>query len=454
MRKLLLVVALTFPCFPPGLGADTSITVYNQNLGLVRDTREIVLDKGTQHIAFTDVAGHINPASVSFSLPRFPGQLTVREQNFDYDLVSREKLLQKYIGKDIEIERRDDKGTRGVPVRGKLLAAADGLIVQTDDRILINPAGELSVARLPEGLMLQPTLSCSVDSQVSGKQTLEIRYLTDGMNWNADYVAVSAADDGSIDLTGWVTVTNQSGATFRDAQLKMVAGDVHRVQPEIQPVMRMYAKGIRADAAEPSFQEQSLFEYHLYSLNRRTTLRDRETKQIEFISAANVPVKKMYRYDGAATGGERHAVATVLQFRNAKDRNLGMPLPKGTVRIYKRDGDGSLEFIGEDAIAHTPQDEDVTVYLGDAFDIVGERKQTSYRTAGQSAEESFSITLRNHKKDAVAVRVVERFFRWSNWKITEHSDEFTKDDSRTGHFLVTVPADGEKTVTYTVKYWW
>lgn len=465
--KTTLWYAVALVLFSSIASADVSLTVYNQNLGLVKDTREVSLKKGVQKIAFNDVAAQINPSSVSFKLLDASG-FSILEQNFEYDLISREKLLQRYIGQEIEIERRPDSGKKEL-LRGTLLATAGGLTIQSGDRLLLNPQGEVHLDKLPDGLVLRPTLSCLAESGVAGSHSLEIGYLTGGINWNADYVVIADKNTASIDLTGWVTIENRSGAAYRDAQLKLVAGDVHRAASP-----RAFEDGVMFKSAlggrQQQFEEKSFFEYHLYTLARKTTLADNETKQIEFTSAANVPVKKLFRYDGAAQpffgyfdraqtdrgfGTQSNKKVTViLQFNNAKSRNLGMPLPKGTMRVYQRDDDGSLQFIGEDHIDHTPENEDVSVTLGDAFDIVGERTQTDFRCGNDWCEEAYSITLRNHKKEVAEIQVVEHFYRWSNWKITARSDDFKKDDARTVRFSVKVPADGEKTVTYTVKYSW
>jgi hypothetical protein len=451
-------------------GAEVSLTVYNQNIALVKDAREVSLKKGVQRIEFDDVAAQINPSSVHFRLPDSPAGFSVLEQNFEYDLVSREKLLQKYIGRDIDIERRVTGSDRKEVLHGTLLSVSDGLTVQSGDKILLNPQGEVQLSKLPEGLILKPTLSLVANSSLAGSHALEIGYLTGGINWNADYVVISDNHNRTIDLTGWVTVDNRSGAVYPDARLKLVAGDIHRLPQNRDFAMNDIMEKHVVAAASPQFEEKAFFEYHLYTLNRKTTLKDNETKQIEFTSATNVPVKKLYRYDGGAQPfsgyyervridrgfgtASNKKVSVILQFKNAKDKNLGIPLPRGNMRIYQRDDDGSLEFIGEDAIDHTPENEEVNVSLGDAFDIVGERSQTDFRCGSGWCEESFSITLRNHKKDASEVRVVEHLNRWSNWKITANSDEFKKDDARTISFTAPVPANGTKTITYSVKYWW
>ncbi len=429
--------------------ADVAVTVYNNNRALVKETRDVKLIKDVQLIEFDNVATQIDATSV---LPKFlsdASKIKVLEQNFDYDLVSRDKLLSKYIGKNIEIERTgEDKRPK---ISGTLLSASGGLVIQTDKKIVLNPAGEISMPELPDGLRLKPTLTWLVASQVDGVKKLEVSYQTSGINWSADYVLVTDDKDVKADMTGWVTVNNYCGATFNDAKLKLIAGDVNMVPAagNVRSDIR-YKTVSLAKAAEPSFQEKSFFEYHIYELQRHSTVKNNEIKQIEFVTASAIPVKKVFTYDGIKNGQK---VTVNLDFKNAKENNLGIPLPKGRVRVCKYDGD-SMEFIGENQIDHTAKDAKLSIYIGNAFDITGERKQTEYKTESKSATESFKITLKNSKDEAVEVNIVEHFYRWNNWKIENNSTAFTKTDSSTAEFLVTVPANGEKEISYAVKYTW
>jgi hypothetical protein len=304
---------------------------------------------------------------------------------------------------------------------------------------------------MPEGLRLKPTLVWLIDSEIEGAEKMEVSYQTYGMSWNADYVLVIDEKDANADITGWVTISNYSGAAFKDAKLKLVAGDVNTVQPRA-----IYA-GKKADSVNmaqqdsaPSFQEKSFFEYHMYELQRRSTLKNSEIKQIEFAAAGNIPIKKVFTYNGTQNGTK---VTINLEFKNSKENNLGMPLPKGRVRVSKYDGD-SMEFIGEDNIDHTAKDAKLSIYTGNAFDITGERIRTNYKSASKSSEESYKITVKNSKDTAVEVNVVEPMHGWSEWKITESSAKFDKKDSRTAEFLIEAPANSEKSITYTVKYSW
>ncbi|MCL2145485.1 MAG: DUF4139 domain-containing protein [Endomicrobia bacterium] len=453
MKKVLVFVLGVFFLSAQIVCADVAVTVYNNNRALVKEIREVSVKQGVQVIEFDNVASQIDPTSV---LPKFlsdageVSKIKVLEQNFDYDLVSTDKLLTKYIGKDIEIERTgEDKRSK---LKGTLLSVSGGLVVQTSDKIVIKPQGEVSLSKLPEGLRLKPTLVWLVASEVSGNKKMEVSYQTGGISWNADYVLVTNEKDTMADITGWVTINNMSGAAYENAKLKLIAGDVNMVAPRmLAAVARMkYDMDAEKAAAAPSFQEKSFFEYHMYELQRKSTIKNNEIKQIEFTTARNVPIQKVFTYNGSQNGTK---VTINLDFKNSKENNLGIPLPKGRVRVSKYDGD-SMEFIGEDNIDHTAKDAKLSIYTGNAFDITGERKQTNYKSASRSAEESYSITVKNSKDTAVDVNIVEPMHRWNEWKIIESSAKFNKKDSRIAEVLINVPANSEKTVTYTVKYTW
>ena len=449
------------------------VTVYNQNLGLVKDVRAFALKKGVNEVKLDDVAAQIDPTSVHFKSLSAPDGVSVLEQNFEYDLVNPQQLLQKYLGKEIELERYDALSDKKEVLKGTLLSTQGGRVLRGDDgKIYVDPPGNPILPQLPEGLETKPALLWRLDSRKTGSQDCEISYLTQGLSWSADYVLVADANDRAMDLNAWVTLNNSSGAAYKDAKLKLVAGDVHRA-PRARPVYaEMKAMALNAAAPAPQFGEKAFFEYHLYTLNRPTTLRENETKQIELASAEKVPMEKTYTYQGALVGAgdfsdytrsdpnyglaENKKVWVMLRFKNSKSNNLGIPLPAGRIRVYKADSDGSLQFIGEDSIDHTPKDEQVKVRMGDAFDIVGERKRTDFQvdTRRRRLEESFEIRLRNHKDQDVTVSVVEPLYRWSAWKITEASQKWTKKDAQTADFEVRVPKDGEAAVTYTVRYSW
>jgi hypothetical protein len=451
----------------------TEVTVYNSNLGVIKETRPFTLKDGVNELKVEDVAAQIDPTSVHFKSLTAPDAVTVLEQDFRYDLAGPDSILNRYLGKEIELQRTvGADGEKTESIKGILLSNSNGRVVQSEGKILINPPGNPVLTELPEGLLTKPTLVWKVNSTKAGKHDGEISYMTGGMSWSADYVLVMDKDDAKGDMTAWTTVVNNSGATYKDARLKLVAGDVHRA--ESRPMGRMYAmaKAARSDSAA-NMTEKSFFEYHLYTLARPTTLAENSSKQVEMASASNIPIKKLYVYDGAENlyyGGYGDAgywdpnygmqsnkkISVLLEFQNKKSEGLGIPLPKGRVRVYKKDDDGSLQFAGEDSIDHTPKDEKVRVKMGEAFDVVGERKRSDYSSDlhARRFSETFEIKLRNHKDEAATVTVVEHLYRWNNWKIEDSSSKFEKKDAQTIEFTVPVPKDGESVVTYTVKYSW
>ncbi len=448
-------------------GQGVELTVYNQNLALVKDRRALELEKGINEVAFTGVAAQIDPTSVHFRSLTDPQGTVVLEQNYEYDIVGAQKLLQKYLGEEIWLVTED-----GTQYSGTLLSGAGDIILQRSDGpvtvVKLDAVREFNFPELPEGLITRPTLAWLLEAAQEGTHETELTYLTEGINWEADYIVVLAQDDASLDLDGWVTLDNQSGAAYEDARLKLIAGDIHRVAEERRAAPEaMFAE--EKAMATPQVKERAFFEYHLYEVQRPVTVRDNQTKQIEFASGTEVPAEKFFVYDGAQGSywgwgpitdpgygtASNPKVMVMLEFRNEEKAGLGIPLPKGKVRVCKEDVDGGSEFIGEDLIDHTPKDESLRLYLGDAFDIVGERKQTNFRTLGENTiEESYEIALRNHKEERVEVRVVEHMFRWSEWEILEESAEHTKLDAQSVEWRVQAPADGEAKVTYTVRYTW
>lgn len=452
MKKIFLLSMLMFIS---SFVYSASVTIYNDNFALVRDTKDVNIKNGQQTIEINDVSAKIDPTSV---LPKFlsdSDKITILEQNYDFDLVNSSKLLQKYIGNDITVERYLPNSQKE-KISGKLLSVQGGTIIKTNnDKIIINPEGEISLSKMPEGLMLKPTLSWLINSKVSGKKKLELTYKTTGFSWVADYVAVLDKDDKKIDLNAWVTINNTSGATYKDAKLKLVAGDVNTVKEVRNTRTLMMAKSaVMNDAMEEQaagFQEQSFFEYHIYKLQRKANLKDNEKKQIEFTAAQNVPVEKKYTYESS----KNNKVEISLKFKNNKSSNLGIPLPKGKVRVFKSDGD-SIEFVGEDKIDHTPENKDIKLAIGNAFDITAERKKTSSSSnnSAKQSEETYEIILKNAKSENVKVEVIEKFYGWSNWKIVSNSQKFEKKDSNTAVFDVEIPSKSEQKVTYKVKYSW
>ncbi|MBI3538424.1 MAG: DUF4139 domain-containing protein, partial [Chloroflexi bacterium] len=436
------------------------LTVYNQNIALVKDKRTLALKAGTNQIRFSDVAAMIDPTSVQFSSLTDPANTRVIEQSYAYDIVGSQKLLQKYLDQTVALTTED-----GSKYGGKLLSGADDIILQGDDgqvtSVKLSQVRELKFPQLPGGLITKPTLIWTIESARDGNQDAQVTYLTGGINWRANYVVVVNDKDSAMNLNGWVTIDNNSGAAYEDARLKLVAGDVRRVTQTPQARGLEFQVAPSATAAPKQFAEESFFEYHLYTLQRATTIANRETKQIEFASAANVPITKIFVYDPArafrfygypvsdpAYGKTSDTkIAVMLEFKNSEANKMGMPLPKGTLRVYKADSDGGNQFIGEDEIDHTPKDEMIRLDVGNAFDVVGERTQTNFRKLSERVvEETYQIKIRNHKKETVEVRAVEHLSRWSNWEILNASGEYKKLDSQTIEFRVNVKPDGESVV--------
>lgn len=440
---------------------SVEISIYNDDLALVKDMRTMTIPSGTSNLTFTDIAAMVDPTSVSFVSLTSPGLVRVLEQNYEFDLVSDYELLRKYAGEKVRVTTRD-----GTLYEGYVLNAFGG----SDQRSLVlgeRPDGGkvwsvlyqdirvVEFPELPQGLMTKPSFVWMVqnDSERS-EQTVEVSYLTSGISWHADYVAVINKADSAISLTGWVTVDNKSGATYPDAKLKLIAGDVHRVKDEEGlEVMPAASKTVLAERAQPQFEEENLFEYHLYTLERPTTIKNNQIKQIELLSVPEVPAKKLFVYDGWRNESK---VNVMLEFKNSEEFGLGIPLPKGKVRVTKADSQGSRQFVGEDSIDHTPKDEMVRLYLGDAFDIVGERAMVEQRRpSSKSLENTIKIVLRNHKDEPVEVKVVEPLgYYYSNWTIVKSSHQFTATDARTLETTARIPAEGEVTVEYTIRYSW
>jgi len=438
---------------------SVSLTVYNVNLGLVKDQRQLRLPKGAGELRFMDVASQIIPTSVHIKSLTEPGSLLVLEQNYEYDLLNPQKLLDKYVGKEVKLYTKNPYTEREELVSAMLLSNNGGPIFRIGDEITYGHPGRIIFPGVPENLMAKPTLVWLAENGLMSGQKVEASYLTNGINWRSDYVVTLNEKDDRADLAGWVTIDNRSGATYRDAKLKLVAGDVNRVRDEREYKDKMLrAAEAAAKPAAPQFREESFFEYHIYTLQRPATVRDNQTKQISLVQADTIPVQKELLYHGANhyyynRYGEAMAnqkIGVFVEIQNRKEHHLGIPLPKGTVRVYKQDSEGGLQFIGEDSIDHTPKDEKVRIKLGDAFDVVGSRKQTDWKkTASDTYEAAFEISLRNHKKEDVVVRVVEPVP--GDWKMLSSSHAFTKTEAFTAEFRIPVQTDGETKLTYRVR---
>ncbi|HEX7723844.1 MAG TPA: DUF4139 domain-containing protein [Pyrinomonadaceae bacterium] len=442
---------------------SVNITVYNSNLGLVRETRRLMLPAGRIALRFADVTAQIRPETVHLASLTAPSSLRILEQNYQYDLLNPAKLLDKFVGRDLTLVlRRYQNNTENFePVQATLLSNNGGQVWRINGQIVINPTNiaEMRFPDLPKNLVATPTLVWDLDNNETSSQNVEASYLTNGMNWRADYVLLVNADDTKGDLQGWVTLTNASGSSFDDARLQLVAGDVNRVSEERNMAMAG-AMAKRAMDSESQFQEQGFFEYHMYTLQRPTTIRDNETKQVSLLEAAGFEVKKefvlngqRYYYTGYNNPGQaiKEKVGVFVQFRNAQTNKLGMPLPAGTIRLYKKDDKGNQQFIGEDRIDHTPKDEDVRVKVGDAFDIVAERKQTDYKViaSGHVYEYAYEIKIRNHKDSPVTVVVNEPI--GGDWEMVASTFEAKKTAAFAAQFNVPVAKDGEATLSYRVR---
>lgn len=459
------------------------ITVYNANFALVKEVRALALQNGRQEVRVEDVAQYIDPTSVSLRSLTPGFQIDVLEQNYQYDLMSPFTILAKSIGKRVRIIRTLESGQMSV-VEGELLSAPgqvvnagqgsfttySGMVIRTNDgRILLDPVGTVEVLEIPEGLISRPTLMWDLLAQRAGNANVEVAYLTNNISWSADYVLVLNADDTKADLNGWVTINNQSGATYNNAKLKLIAGDVRRIMP---PAGRGGfgggALGEMARAAE-QFVEQSLFEYHLYTLQRPATVRQKETKQITLLSANDVGVKKDlimeatrniwrsfgrdYRPGEGWATDSKVKINVVVEVVNSQQNQMGMPLPKGKVRVYKRDAEGQVQMLGEDMIDHTPREEKIRLWIGDSFDVVGEYRRVNFRRISpRVTEEQFEINVRNRKRTPETVRVVEH--GWADWEIVTESISSKKLDSNTFEYVVRLQPDEEKVITYTIRTTW
>jgi hypothetical protein len=436
-----------------------ALTIYNSNIGLVKDVRTITFAQGENTLQFMDVAAQIMPTTVHIKSLSDAAALHVLEQNYEYDLLSPDKLMEKYVGKEVKILDKNYYTGQEQMVTATLLSITGSPVYQVGEEIHVGLPGRVILPQLPENLIAKPTLVWLLRSATSDTQTIEASYLTNDITWHADYVAVVNADDTQTDLSGWVTIDNKSGATYKNAKLKLVAGDVHRVEPKV--VFRR-AMAMEAASAPPSpqFTEEGFFEYHLYTLDRPATVKDQQTKQMTLLSASGIPLTKRltlqgqpgYFYQSYGPDDELppQKVSVHLEIDNAQKNNLGIPLPKGTVRVYKADKEGSLQFIGEDAIDHTPKDETVKIKMGEAFDVVGKRKQTDFqRIARTVSEMAWEISLRNHKSEEVTVRINEPVP--GDWEVLSASHKQEKADAHTLRFDVPVPKDSEVKVIYRVR---
>jgi hypothetical protein len=442
---------------------DLAVTVYNSNIALVRDVRQIRLPSGMFPLHFEDVAASINPATVHFRSLVDASKLNVIEQNYEFDLLDPQKLLQKYVGKEVTLVRAEKDGgsTRWVETKAVLLSNNNGPVWKIGNEIVTGMAVDsYRFPDLPENLYSRPTLVWMLENRGAESQRVEASYLTNNMNWSADYVLTVGRDEKTADLDGWVTLVNNSGVTYSNAKLQLVAGQLNRVEP---PMPTRAVAGIAMEAkAAPQFGQEAFSEYHLYTLARRTSIQNNESKQISLLTGSGVPVEKYLLVEGQQYWFRNpqgignpisQPVKVLYRFKNDEKSSLGMPLPAGTVRVYQADSKGGIQFVGEDRIEHTPKDETLKIHVGNAFDVVCERKETDYKKiASNVIELEYQITLRNHKDSAVTVEVREPI--GGDWEVLNSNFKWTKLDATTLGFSIPVEKDGTATLDYRVRVKW
>ncbi len=472
---VMLLTALAAPALAqPAVVSDpesrqsVSLTVYNGGFAVVREVRPLRLPAGRTIVRYEGVPAQIDPTSLNLVSLTDPDGFTIREQNYQYYLVGTQTVLDRAVGQRVRLRRNLGDG-RWETLDGTLISQpGQGRIIRLDDgRVLVDPSGEIELADVPAGLVSRPTLVWALDVARAGEHRTEASYLTNGVSWKADYVAVLREGDATVDMTGWVTLDNQSGATFHEAALQLMAGEVRRVHDVQEELLigRVAARYGDGQAAAPAFQEEAFFEYHLYTLDGTTTLQNRETKQMTLMQAAGVGVRRRLVFDGAGTyfpwwhqrrrpgtGGatDDQSAAIVMEFQNTEANHMGMPLPAGKVRVYQADSRGNLQFLGEDRIGHTPRDERVRLYIGDAFDVVGTRRVVDERRiSDRETEQTIEVEIRNRKETSAEVAVIER--PGGYWRVTQQSHQFTELDARTIEFTLDMAGGETQTVRYTVR---
>jgi hypothetical protein len=487
------VCVLAFCASLAAQSSQPSLTIYNQSFAVVRQDLPLDLKSGENQVKIDEITMHLEPDSVILRDPSGKHVLNVLEQNYRADPVSQVSLLSLYEGRSIDFEQPDHSTVKGKVVRSGFVRpnyfningynqnypGQEEPIIEVGGQLRFGLPGTPIFPDLTAETILKPRLEWLLATDRAGKFPAELSYVTGGFNWEADYNIIAPEKGDLVDIVGWVTMDNRSGKTFENARIKLMAGDVNKIQPGQAMNGRMVSQMVAAEAAvsfAPPVSEKAFDEYHLYTLERSTTLRDGETKQVEFIHAAGVKTKQLYIYDGLKIDPNRYngwgwenirndqsygtesnpKIWVMREFQNSDANHLGMPLPKGRLRFYRRNDDGQVEFTGENMIDHTPRDEKVRVYTGNAFDLTGERTRTNYtiNQGKHEATETFEIKVRNHKKEPVDVQIVEHLYRGRNWDIASKSDDFQKKDSQTIEFPITIAPDGEKVVTYTAHYTW
>ncbi|HKP04083.1 MAG TPA: hypothetical protein VJU77_12090 [Chthoniobacterales bacterium] len=505
MKRIILLQCIVTAISSPAFGGPPALTIYNQNFAVVRDTIPLDLKEGANEVRFSETTAHLEPDSVILRDSQGKTNLEILEQNYRNDPVSQELLLSMFEGKTIDFLVTEANKPNTI-VQGKIIRSGYAMhsqsalnrygpnysaaqssmaygttgtsqpIIEVDGKLRFALPGQPLFPALGTDTVLKLTIAWQLRADKPGKLEAELAYVTSGMSWEADYNVVAPENSDLLDVVGWVTMDNQSGKTFENAKIKLMAGDVSKIQERgAYDYLGNEELAVSAVSQVPPVTEKAFQDYHLYTLARPTTLRDRETKQVEFIRAAKVQSQKIYVYDGMKLDWQRYRgysmenmrnnqdiaaesnskVAVMREFKNSEANHLGMPLPKGRVRFYKED-DKQLEFTGENVIDHTPRDETVRIFTGNAFDLVGERRRTNFKidTSKNTIDESFEITLRNRSKEGAEIRIVEHLFRWFTWDISEKSDAFTKTNAQTVEFRAQLKPNEEKKVRYTAHYFW
>jgi len=459
---------------PPSAGAQSAetvtnisdqtalaVTIYNENLALIRDRRKLTLPGGTLNLAIRDVSANMRPETALLRNISSPGDLAVLEQNFNFDLLTPDKMLEKYTGQTVELVRMNPATGKETRESATILSTNDGVVAEIGGRIETDPKGRWIFPRIPDNLRDRPTLVTRLSTRAAGPQELELSYLSGGLSWKADYVVNLNRNADSLDLAGWVTLTNRSGTSYPDARLQLVAGDVNQVREDLRYLKKAPMVEMVAEAPTP-MAEESLFEYHLYTLNRPTTIADNQTKQVALLNASGVPARKElvfhgqnYYYRGRYSDlGHKLKATAYIRFENREDRGLGMPLPKGIVRVYQEDSRGNAQFVGEDRIDHTPRNEQVRLKLGEAFDVTASKKQVNYRKVNHghpynyAAEATFRLELKNAKKTPIQVTVQEPIP--GDWKILRESHRHQKAAANLVEWHMDIPAEDSVTLEYRV----
>jgi hypothetical protein len=443
---------------------ELNVTVYNSNIALVRDVRNLSLPSGTFRLKFMDIAATVNPATVHFRSLTDPEKLSVIEQNYEYDLLEPAKLLHKYVGKEVTLVRtyQESGTTKHEEIKAILLSDNNGPVWKIGNDIVTGMFAEsYRFPEVPANLYDRPTLLMSLENSGPRKQQIEASYLANNLSWTADYVLTVARDDKNADLDGWVTVVNNSGTAFHNAHLQLVAGELNRVQPPA-PMPMAAMEMTKSRAAAPQFQQEAFSEYHLYTLGRKTSVEDKETKQISLLQGSGIPVEKVflvngqyYYYRNQQTPGAplKDPVMVYYKFRNEEKNGLGIPLPAGNVRVYQKDSKGGILFAGEDRIDHTPKDEEVSIHIGNAFDVVAEHKQTDFKHVDTHTWEfAYEVTLRNHKDIPIVVQVNEPI--GGEWEMLSSTYKYTKTAAFAAQFNVPVAKDGTSVLKYRVRATW